>query len=441
MFKITPSRVLRVVCVSFLFLTILLALTFDHQSKVSDFYGQSVRISGTIVDIDYSETRQKIIVYYLLIDDAEIKDRIIIFAPLYPPLSYGDLISTRCLLEKPEPFEEFRYDRYLAAKKVYATCFVNSVPLKLDSGKANQIKDIILRSRALFISHLDKTFGEPHGSLLAGLLLGEQRFTDEWQEKFLRTGTTHIVAASGYNVFVVVYLMTGLLASFGIKRSRAISLMVASVVCYVILAGADAAVVRAGVMGILVLLSRYLGRSSTMVNVLLITASLMLLENPLMIFDVGFRLSMFSTIALIYLAPVIDKKLKFIPKTFEIRSSISATLSATFMALPVILLSFKSFSFASIITNLLILPFIPYVMGLGALAVATSFLNVQIAAIVSGPAWAILSVMLWVIKTVSDLPLFISNIPVCISVVVTIIWITSVYILWKLIGKKYYAFV
>jgi competence protein ComEC len=255
------------------------------------------------------------------------------------------------------------------------------------------------------VEKIDKTFGDPHAALLAGLLLGDQRFSDAWEEKFQATGTTHIVAASGYNVTVVSFILFGFLVYFGVRRQQAYGILLVGIIAYVFLAGGDAPVVRAGVMGSLVLTSKQLGRKTTMTNVLLLAAVLMLIPEPrLLRDDVGFQLSMLATIGLIYFAPTVDKWFSFVPKTFTLRESLSATVAATIFTLPIILFSFGNLSLVSPIANLLILPVIPYAMAFGAIALVIGFVSAPVGALAAGPAWALLTYVLWVIESLASLP-------------------------------------
>lgn len=379
--------------------------SFPSQNSVANYTGENSRIVGTVVDIGQSEKFQKLTLKDLELNNSYREDRVLIFVPLYPEFEYGDRVSLRCELKAPEPFEGFRYDRFLASKKVYGTCFLYSAPLMLEHGQGNPAIASLLKNRSLVIKKIDQVFGEPHASLLAGLLLGEQRFTDEWEDRFFKTGTTHIVAASGYNVAVVTFIAFGILAFLGVKRKQAFALILAGILGYVILAGAEAAVVRAGVMGVLVLMSRQLGRKSTMFNVLILTAGAMLLINPrLLRDDTGFQLSMLSTIALIYFAPWLEKRLKFIPEDFTIRESFTATLAATLFTFPIVFFSFKAISVISPFANVLILPLVPYAMFFGGVATAISFVSIPIATVVSGPAWVILSAVLFIIEKMSQIP-------------------------------------
>ena len=404
--------------------------SFPTELSVANFAGQETIVEGEVRDVEINNGWQRIVISDLEIEGVLFKDRVQIITLPYPEFEYGDLVRARCNLEEPGMIEGFAYDRYLASKSIYATCFTYSV-IYLKEAEASW-RSKLLHSRSRFIDQLDRVFGEPQGSLLVGLLLGEQRFTDKWKELFLQTGTTHIVAASGYNISVVLWITMGFFSVAGIKRQRAFAFLIAAVVGYILLAGADAAVFRAGVMGIVLIVAHQTGRRTSMVNILLITASVMLVINPrLLRDDVGFQLSMMSTIGLIYLSPIIEKRLKWLPKQLVIRESVIATLAATFASLPVILLQFGEFSLVSLFTNVFVLPWIPIAMASGLIAVLVGFVSIELAAVISALAWLALTVMLWTVEVFASLNLFAQSIPLALTTGVVIVWFIIIYKIWS----------
>ena len=128
---------------------------------------------------------------------------------------------------------------------------------------------------------------------MAGLLYGERSGLPlELADNFSRTGVSHIIAVSGYNISIVALALMSLFINLGLARPRAFWLVVAGIILFVIFTGAGASVVRAGIMGLIVLLAGQLGRLSRIGNVLIFTAALMLLFNPyVLIWDAGFQLS------------------------------------------------------------------------------------------------------------------------------------------------------
>ncbi|MBU0614144.1 ComEC family competence protein [Patescibacteria group bacterium] len=388
-----------------IFAAFVFQLSFTSKNSIANITGDEYIVEGNIVRVELSENYQKVTVTDLYVEGRELKDKILVFVPVSPKLSYGDRIRFTCDLQAPEPFDGFDYDKYLASKNIYATCFLYDAPQKIASGQGNFLSVNLQMFKGQMIKRLDRLIGEPHASLLAGLLFGEKRFSEKWNTIFTRTGTTHIVAASGYNVSVVTFLAFAFLVAAGIKRRQAFFFLFFCIVCYVLLAGADAAVVRAGIMGGIILISRQLGRRASMLNILLLTASLMLVVNPLYLrYDVGFQLSMLSTIGLIYIAPLLDKKLVWIPKEFAVRESFTATIAATLCSLPIIILNFRAFSVVSLFANAMILPLIPYIMACGAIGIFISAISTQLGIIIIAPAWAGLEIILYILESLSSLP-------------------------------------
>ena len=130
-------------------------------------------------------------------------------------------------------------------------------------------------------------------------------------------------------------------------------------------------------MGVVVLLSKQIGRLSQVGRILILTAFLMLLVNPrLLFFDAGFQLSFAATLGLVYISPLLEDYFKKIPKLFGIRDALLTTFSAIIATTPLILFLFGRFSLVAPLANLLILPIIPLTMavGFGSLIISAIYL-------------------------------------------------------------------
>src|SRR5512144_3146776 len=137
---------------------------------------------------------------------------------------------------------------------------------------------------------------------MAGILLGvDTGLTDNLQQAFKNTGTAHIIAISGFNISIIAGLFVTFFSKFlGPRRGSIVAIV--GIIFYTVLVGADAAVVRAAIMGSLALFARQVGRRQFALNTLLAVAFVMCLWNPLYIWDVGFQLSFFATLGLILYA-------------------------------------------------------------------------------------------------------------------------------------------
>ena len=331
------------------------------------------------------------------------KQRIYVKSDLYPRYEYGDELSVLCTLKRPEPIEDFRYDMYLARFGVFTTCQASSVKMTA-SNRGNPVLRHIFLLKNWFARKINVMWHEPYAGFMAGLLYGYRGGLGSLNNHFSRTGVTHIIAISGYNITLISTIMITFFTHLYIPRKKAFYLIIAGIVLFVIFAGASASVVRAGIMGSLVLLAKQMGRGSSILNVLMMTAVLMSLHNPyVLIWDAGFQLSFLSTVGLVYVSPLIEKYFTWVPNVMELQSSFVATISATIVTLPLILYQFGRLSIVALPVNVLILWAIPYIMATGFFAVMASVVP-GLGQILSWVAWF---GMEYIVKTVT----FFSGLP------------------------------
>ncbi len=395
-----PERML-VVCVAVLGVALGLArvgASGPDADSVARLVGSERTVEGTIVLRDTSEDGQRLTLGALVVDGVPASDRVLASVPLEPRLAPGDRIALSCALRQPEAFDSFAYDRYLAARNVYATCRTFGEPFVVALAFDTSWRTAMLRSREAMIARIESAFGEPHAALLSGLLFGTSRFSDAWNERFAMTGTSHLVAASGYNVAVVSSLLLTTLISLGLWRRHAFALILVGLAAYAVLAGAEPPVVRAAVMGALVVVARQTGRRTTMRNIFLLAVAVMLAHEPrLLRDDVGFQLSVAATAGLLVWARPLERKLTFITPFLGVRAALAATLAATASTLPILVTSFGRLSLVAPIANLLVLPMVPFAMGLGAFGAAFG-------SAAAWPAWLLLTTMLEVIALLARVP-------------------------------------
>ncbi|MDA0208127.1 MAG: ComEC/Rec2 family competence protein [bacterium] len=356
-------------------------------SSAPELHG-SAAVLGRVMSVDDRYGRQDIYV-----KTSTLPGRVLVRDRSGADVFAGDRIDVFCALEVPEPFDGFRYDRFLAAKHVYTICEPQG---QIITDSQNTVFGQLDRFRAGVQTHIDRSYGEPHATLLYGLLFGEADFSESWENRFQETGTTHIVAASGYNVAIIVIILSGMLFFLGFKRQQIFAVIMVGIGVYAVLAGGDAPIIRAAVMGAIVLIARTIGRRSAPLILLLCAATIMLLINPLLLRDdIGFQLSFASTIGLVYFGDKFSRWLAFLPEAFSIRDSAASTFAATAATLPIIVFSFDRFSLISPLVNLLVLPLIPYTILFGVLGLVVP---------VESITWSLLHLMLELIRTLESLP-------------------------------------
>lgn len=233
---------------------------------------------------------------------------------------------------------------------------------------------MLARIRERMLTSLRTQLPEPHASLAAGILLGVRgNFPSKFFTALTNSGTTHVIAASGYNVSIVIQTIFAVFVPV-LGRMITIPIALVTVILYVLVAGASASVVRAGVMGGLTLIAQVLGRPPLAKWFLFMTVVVMLSFSPRLLVDVGFQLSVAATAGILYLELYIRRGLIAISgKGRRIQAILSdylsPTLAASISTLPIILWYFGKISWISPITNILILPVVPLIMFLTALGI------------------------------------------------------------------------
>ena len=360
----------------------------EHAYGVRNLAGQTVTLAGFVAaepDIRLSDQR-------LIVNVSDPPGRVYLKIPLYPRYAYGDRVKITCRLRRPEAMATdngrvFRYDMYLARLGVFALC-ENPVIAKIGGGEGSRARAEILRAKALVAGKVELLWSEPHASFMAGLLYGYRGGLGSLQEQFNLTGVTHIVAVSGYNITIIATILISLCTYLYIPRQRAFWFVVAGIVLFVAFTGASASVVRAGIMGIIALLGRQLGRPSRSGNVLVLAAAVMVAHNPFVLLSLG----------LVYINPLIKNRFLAVPGMSGLNETLTSTLSAIIATCPLILYQFGRLSLVAPVVNILILWLIPWLMLLGAAAVAVSFFSGFLGQIAAGIAWVGLEYIIVVVR-------------------------------------------
>ncbi|MCB0231735.1 MAG: ComEC/Rec2 family competence protein, partial [Anaerolineae bacterium] len=216
-------------------------------------------------------------------------------------LRYGDRIAVHGRLEDAPVFEDFDYREYLARQGVHTLVQQPQVTV-LGHGYGHRFWEALYRFRDHAQAVIARLLPEPESGLLTGILLGVETGIDPaLYDMFNRTGVSHIIVISGFNITIVAGLLTAIFARL-IGGKRAFWPVIGGIILYTLLVGADAAVVRAAIMGVLVALAVYLNRRSTAAVSLFVAGFLMTLLNPLTLWDVGFELSFIATLSLVMFA-------------------------------------------------------------------------------------------------------------------------------------------
>ncbi len=394
-------------------------ITASHIAYYNDT-PQRIYITGTLVEPP--DVRDTYINLRLEVDSVDLgKGDIPVHGPLLVrlgneyELKYGDRVRVRGLVQTPPEGEEFSYRDYLALQGLHSILSTNAVTLIPFGGYTEPIPAFIYRVRASLLNRIYRLFPEPEASLLAGILLGQDNnIPAELQQAFKNTGTSHIIAISGFNIAIIAAIFVTLFSRLFGKRWGAV-LAVLSIVFYTVLVGASPSVVRAAIMGTLSILAGQVGRRNLALNMLAVTAGVMAVADPFILWDVGFQLSFMATLGLVLYAQRMQEAVSgFLTRHFpkapveKIVGPFSdfflLTLAAQITTLPISAYHFERISLVSIIANPFILPAQPPVMILSGLAVLLSRLYMPLGQAIAWVAWPFPAYSIRMVEFFNGLP-------------------------------------
>jgi competence protein ComEC len=380
-----------------------------------------VRISGNISDYpDRRETYQLLTVNaesvsfkYTASTNTSISGRVIVRTGIDKYWAYGDAVQLTGRLTTPSDEADFSYRDYLARQSINSSLYYPEIVL-IARGRGNAVIRWIYNLREKGLITLAKLYPMPESALLSGILLGvDNDIPEDIQTSFRATGTTHIIAISGFNISILAGLFSSIYYRLLGPRKGAL-VTVLTLFIYVILTGASPAVIRAAIMGSLGLFASLVGRRQTGVNSLTFVAAIMCLYNPYLPWDISFQLSFLSTLGLILFAEPMVNWLKRILTRFLPSHSLENLADAigeyclfTFAALittfPVMAYHFGSFSWSALITNPMILPAQPLVMILGGLSLLLGLLWLPLGQLMTYLAWPFVAYTIKVVEWLGNL--------------------------------------
>jgi len=333
-------------------------------------------------------------------------EKVLITVNRYPGYSYGDKLRIEGKLKTPQVFEDFNYKGYLAKEGVFSVMYWPKIK-KITEDQGSPIFAKILSFKEKLRKSIYQSLSPPQGSILGSMVLGDKRRMSEGlKEKLNVAGVRHITAISGMHITILSVVLMQFLIGVGLWRRQAFYLTIFILILFIVMIGLPSSAIRAGMMVGLFLLAQKLGRKSSASRAVVFVAAAILVINPLLLrFDVGFQLSFLAVIGIIYLSPIFQNWLRKIPEQnlLNLRSIISMTLAAQIFTLPVLIYNFGTVSLVAPITNILILPLIPFIIGIGFLFGLTGIIFYSLGQILSWPCWLFLTYIVKIINWFSGL--------------------------------------
>jgi ComEC/Rec2-related protein len=281
-------------------------------------------------------------------------------------LQRGDRIAFRGRiypLPPSSPVGGFDYRRYLQLRSIAGIVYLPTLlDVRVERRSHYTFLSIVDNMRQSIVDAFRSDLSPAAAALATGFLIGETRnIPVDVYTKFRDSGTLHLLAVSGSNVALVLLFFVLVLRPLRISPGkRAIALM-AIILVFAGLSYGEPSVIRASIMAGLVLLSRLIQRRHNLNNIIALTAVLILLFEPAQFFDVGFQLSFVTAWGLIFIVPLISRRLSDYHQRrwyrwllFPLVISIVAQVCST----PLIICYFGRLPVVSVPANLVVVPLV-----------------------------------------------------------------------------------
>ena len=262
----------------------------------------------------------------------------------------------------------WRYEHLPSAAIVFCFVVLGAVLMQRAQQNTSSISRLD-RSKTYFLEKRNELLERlsDHGvdgsvyAVVAAMTLGDKsQLTNELRKTYAITGASHILALSGLHLGIIYTLLSLLLS----RRRWWIVSQVVIIVCiwlYVFLVGMTVSVVRSAVMITVYALLSLGHRDKMSVNTLAFAAIVMLLFNPLSLFDVGFQLSFLAVLAILLFYPLFEgvwpQPFLMDHRVFKwLWTMLSVSCAAQIGVAPLIVYYFGRFSCFFLLTNLLVVP-------------------------------------------------------------------------------------
>ena len=368
-----------------------------------------IELRGVIADYpDPTSTGDRYVVDLRSANESPAQGRVQIQTAVPEIRRYGDLISFQANLRPVEDVEPAGWRDYLLRQGIAATAFVGGTRREV-AGQGDWYRQGLANARDRLGAVIDRSLPSPERELARGLTLGDRGlFAPQLEAALRRSGLSHLVVVSGFNMVLVVgavWAVAG--ALLGYRPAFWLTLPIAA--AYAILTGLEPPVVRAGFIAALAGLGWWLGRPIHLPTLLAFTAALLALHDPRILGDLSFLLSFAATGALLFVLAGASRdsyrdRTWLVQLATNLRQAVLATLVASLATAPILLSAFGTVSVVAPVSNALVAPIVPgATLGSTILAVA-GWVNSDLGRLMGVPATLILRWIVVVAEWTGNLP-------------------------------------
>ena len=365
----TPKVLKIIIIFSIISNSITLYRDFQFKNKYQNLDNEKISLKGLITN--------KIEDKYII----KINNNNFYLTGVKKNLKYGDKIivdGTYIEPSKQTNYKGFNYKNYLKTKKVYGTIKVNNIKV-ISKNNGNIILKYVNKTKNIIEEKLYKSnLNEEEKGILKGILLGnKEEISEEQIEDFSKSNISHILAISGMHVsYIIMFVVVVLNKIIGKHSSKPIASIV--VIFYISLVNFTPSAVRAGITGIIFIMSGFFYKQNDFIEALSISLILILIENPFKILDVSLNLSYLGAIGIFFSFPILSKFIKLKIEQIENRAIrrnrrnlqkfililkteivqkvldvILITISVTIFIIPIVGVNFNTLTITSIVISVL----------------------------------------------------------------------------------------
>ncbi len=417
----------KLVFIALIFMTLGMGFTAVRLGGDLEVYDKVITVEGKVYETSCSENGR------MRVDIKTDNGRVRIMTDAGEDFYTGDTVRATGNVDIPEkPTNPGAFDDYMYMKR-------EGLKFRLYADEIEKTDEPIMgfmyaasRLRKALNDSIDRIYDDNEASLIKAVVTGDKSYiSDDTRALYTDGGAIHVLCISGLHVGIVAAIIIFIIGKI-FPKDKETCVMLASCIllAYMFFIGMTPSVVRSVIMAVIAMAAVPLGRKNDGLNSMFIAALVILIMNPLTLFNAGFLLS-FATVSGIIISLGYRR---FDGKGKYIKDIASTSLFATLFALPITAYYFYSVSIAGIITNLVVLPLTPVVVVSGILSSVAGLFNVMLGTFVGLPALAVLKIYEVVLSFAASVP-FLNSLTGQIDILLCIFYYVALVLIITNTGK------
>ncbi len=371
----------RPLLIIFIFILIY-SFIYTKDKDLDTYYGnKQVTIKGIVKDKKEKDKYDEYIIDKFLVRDYTKNKNMII----------GNIVKVNGTNKSLDDmkYDDFNYGRYIKSIGFDGIVYMENYDI------LNQ--DLLYKNIGklkMYISNTSKYLYKKNSDFINSILLGQkENLSQEEKDVFQRSGTSHIIAISGLHTGILCTIISFFIR--GINKFYKLLILFIIMNFYIMMIGVSPSIIRAIYFVIILYLAVFLDKKRDGISTLSLVGIFLVINNPYIIYNVSFQLSFLATLSIIYFYGYIKNILKI--------NLISLTIAANILTIPVIYYNFKGISIISIISNIIVVPFIGIIMYLSIISISLFNINIGISKLIAKLTSIIVNIIYYLLEKISDL--------------------------------------